>query len=1077
MNVLFISECGKQALEETRRVLDQFAERKGSRVWQTPITQEGLKTVRSLLRKTARKNTAVACYWIRKKNCSQLMWIVGNKKMFNEQGSVPTNRTTRNRLDMYQDTQMNAIQTVALIAGIAGLFHDFGKASILFQQKLEHKNQYNYEPSRHEWISIQLFQKFVAQKSDTEWLTDLYDGNFSCDGCLDIREIESFDIADLPPLAQCISWLILSHHRLPVTRNRKNLTVEAMKKWAEDSIDRSWNSLNHTNEAFTKEIEIQNFTFPKGLPWQSKTWCLKAKELSKRALCLPNLAEYACLQQALPMHLSRLALMLADHAYSVKSPNGKWQDPEYQVAANTDAKTGRLKQQLDEHCVGVAQYAYLIAKMLPRLQQELPVIEGNRAFKVRAKNHKFKWQDRVYDQIRSIASCTKHQGFFGVNIASTGTGKTFANARVMYALSESDGNCRFSIGLGLRSLTLQTGQALRNRLGLNEEQVGVRIGSQAFQSLYEDNHELIETEVTDSCFDEADHIDFEGDITNSSIFGFIKESDGIQKLLSSPILVSTIDYLMPASEGIFGGHQIAPILRLFTSDLVLDEPDDFELNDDPALARLVFFAGMMGSRVLLSSATLPKDLVTCLFESYRRGRRYFNAVTGEQKDCPICCAAMDEFGIITQNISNKQEFSTCYKNFIELRAQKLIKKSEHIQMADWLVIDENRHQNNPIQQLADAILKGIYQLSQKHKTRGSGKWEGKTVSTGIVRIANINPMVQLSEILLNTPVRENTRIHYCIYHSQYPLIIRSNLEKELDVLLKRDKSHCDDIFEKPIVKAALQSYPEDHHLFVVLATPVAEVGRDHDYDWAIIEPSSMRSIIQMSGRVQRHRRLMQTDPNILILNKNLKAIKGSKVSYSRPGYESDDTDRGINFFLKDHDLRHHISDSLLKPVNSRARIQQLPGLEERVRQNQLSFIDIEHIGIIRCMHRYAEPFLEETVSLIGELQKQRPFREGEPSIEYVMLIDSAEDNVKLCMFDPISLDFVDSGLLIEKGAIEMALGVSVFIDYSLHAAIRRMADRTGMNFEDLCKQFSRISLRRRSGQVWLYNPILGVFGD
>ncbi len=67
MNILLISECNKRALTETRRVLDQFAERKGRRTWQTPITYEGLKTLRMLLKKTARRNTAVACYWIRAK--------------------------------------------------------------------------------------------------------------------------------------------------------------------------------------------------------------------------------------------------------------------------------------------------------------------------------------------------------------------------------------------------------------------------------------------------------------------------------------------------------------------------------------------------------------------------------------------------------------------------------------------------------------------------------------------------------------------------------------------------------------------------------------------------------------------------------------------------------------------------------------------------------------------------------------------------------------------------------------------------------------------------------------------------
>ena len=65
MNVLFISQCSKRALTETRRILDQFAERCGERTWQTPITQAGLETVHKLLRQSARKNTAVACRWIR----------------------------------------------------------------------------------------------------------------------------------------------------------------------------------------------------------------------------------------------------------------------------------------------------------------------------------------------------------------------------------------------------------------------------------------------------------------------------------------------------------------------------------------------------------------------------------------------------------------------------------------------------------------------------------------------------------------------------------------------------------------------------------------------------------------------------------------------------------------------------------------------------------------------------------------------------------------------------------------------------------------------------------------------------
>ena len=90
MNVLLVSQCDKRALAETRRILDQFAERCGERTWQTPITQAGLDTLRRLLRETARKNTAVACHWIRGQDHSELVWIVGDARRFNTEGAVPT---------------------------------------------------------------------------------------------------------------------------------------------------------------------------------------------------------------------------------------------------------------------------------------------------------------------------------------------------------------------------------------------------------------------------------------------------------------------------------------------------------------------------------------------------------------------------------------------------------------------------------------------------------------------------------------------------------------------------------------------------------------------------------------------------------------------------------------------------------------------------------------------------------------------------------------------------------------------------------------------------------------------------
>ncbi len=51
MMVTFVSQCEKNALKKTRRVLDAFANRIGDNTWQTLITEEGLLTVKKCFAK------------------------------------------------------------------------------------------------------------------------------------------------------------------------------------------------------------------------------------------------------------------------------------------------------------------------------------------------------------------------------------------------------------------------------------------------------------------------------------------------------------------------------------------------------------------------------------------------------------------------------------------------------------------------------------------------------------------------------------------------------------------------------------------------------------------------------------------------------------------------------------------------------------------------------------------------------------------------------------------------------------------------------------------------------------------
>ncbi|WP_373033730.1 CRISPR-associated endonuclease Cas3'' [Sulfurovum sp.] len=91
MMVTFVSQCEKNALKRTRRVLDSFANRIGDNTWQTIVTQEGLNAVQKLLRKTASMSTAVSCHWIRSRSRSDFLWVVGNREAFDENGVVAVN--------------------------------------------------------------------------------------------------------------------------------------------------------------------------------------------------------------------------------------------------------------------------------------------------------------------------------------------------------------------------------------------------------------------------------------------------------------------------------------------------------------------------------------------------------------------------------------------------------------------------------------------------------------------------------------------------------------------------------------------------------------------------------------------------------------------------------------------------------------------------------------------------------------------------------------------------------------------------------------------------------------------------
>ncbi|MBL3589133.1 MAG: type I-F CRISPR-associated helicase Cas3 [gamma proteobacterium endosymbiont of Lamellibrachia anaximandri] len=1087
MNVMLISQCNKNALKETRRILDQFAERRGDRSWQTAITQQGLVTLHRMLRKTARKNTSVACLWIRGKDHSELIWVVGDNRRFNDQGGTPTNTTERDVLRRQDENDWHHAEDIRLLASLAALFHDLGKANQAFQKKLEGSKPIA-DAYRHEWVSLRLFEAFVGEDDDAAWLKRLAELADSEDNTWQKKLLRDgvdprtpAPLRKLPPLAKAVGWLILSHHRMPINPDFDAGIKTSILEKLPDSIPATWcgarNKRDDESDDRYAKAKAACWKFTKGTPFNSKHWQQHVSRVALAILKRPPTSETQWLDDPYVMHMSRMALMLADHFYSSEPNHPRYGDAGYPLIANTDRDTGNPKQRLDEHLIGVEVNASRIVRTLPRLEQQMPRIARHKGFRQRSRDKRFHWQDKAFDLAKSLQIRATSQGFFGVNMASTGCGKTLANGRILYALAHPQQGARFNIALGLRALTLQTGDAYRERLGLGAEDMAVLVGGGAIRQLHEHQQkqgklEQAGSESSESLLAEQNFVHFEGSLEDGPLNKWLKKTPEAQKLLNAPILISTIDHLIPATEGTRGGHQITPMLRLMTSDLILDEPDDFGLEDLPALTRLVHWAGLLGSKVLLSSATLPPALIQGLFQVYREGRRIYQNNRGEPgQPLSICCAWFDEYNATASDYAEDDNFQQAHHRFVEKRLIKLAEaKQRRKAIIHSLSIAQGQTREVVCQDLARSLLEQIPKLHLHHHNQDPKS--GKHVSFGLIRMANIDPLVNVAESIYALGAEKNQRIHLCIYHSQHPLLVRSGIEKRLDRLLNRKKP--DAIFKDEEMRDWLDRYAEQDQIFIILATAVAEVGRDHDYDWAIVEPSSMRSIIQLAGRVRRHRDEICETPNIHLLDTNVRHLRDgmAKPAFCRPGFE----DKG--YLLERHHLTDLLTTAQLARIDASARIRERDPLTPR--QN---LVDIEHARLRALMLDEKFPDMPSQTSvqawcntranLSGELQRKQRFRKDPQGRRRYGLLPNEDDEIEFCRFEREGGTTLTNKL---KHDIQLESGprINFWGEPDYEVALEVLAESLGMDTAECARKFGVVDLPEKGcEQGWYYHPSLG----
>lgn len=1129
MMVTFVSQCKKKALGRTRRVLDAFANRIGDNTWQTVITQEGLLAVKKLLRKTASKNTAVSCHWIRSRSRTELVWVVGNRSCFNELGLVPVNSTQRSALDSGLESNWYTKEDIKLLSQMAALLHDLGKASIAFQCRLQKelsgKNIY-----RHEWVSLRLFLAFVGSDDDETWLQRMVsptvqddeswtrNGRYWRDG---IDRESPLPFQSLPPLAAAIAWLVVTHHRLPVVpvydvddrqhylgKKKPNFSADQLPDLFK-SLGSDWNEIPHTSDL---EAITPYWSFYGKLPFMLPKWRNRLANLAGKLFNLKISSETGdWLSNPYVMHLARLTLMLSDHHYSSLASDSREReqgDMGDTLYANTD-KNGSLKQTLTEHLLGVARKSGSIAHSLPLIEQGLPRLAGHRRLKKRSNSPRFHWQNKAADMATEVRAASAKNGAFIVNMASTGCGKTLANARVLYSLSEPDEGMRASFALGLRTLTLQTGRSYREDLHLSEDELAIRVGGAASSRLFEYYEAIAEktgSASTQELLEEDGHVIYDGLLEGHSVISKALSDPRIQKLLAAPVLVCTIDHLMPATEAQRAGRQIAPMLRLMSSDLVLDELDDFDISDLPALTRLVHWAGLLGSRVLISSATLPPSLVEGMFQAYLAGRQHFQrnrSIAGMQGmvklDLP--CIWVDEFNTRHTSCTNSQEFEQAHARFVKSRIRQLDKSVDRDgakQGGALLPIEIMANKREDIaREFSGSVKEAILQAHEAHSE--ICPISGKCISFGLVRMANIEPLCGMAQSLLRDDAPANVRLHICVYHSRFPLLLRSAIEHQLDTTLNRREPAA--VYELQSVRNCIDSYPEENHVFIVLGSPVTEVGRDHDYDWAVVEPSSMRSLIQLAGRVQRHRQKTRKEANIYIYAKNLRHFyreKGAdgqpKAVFIKPGFEQEKANADAPFRLISHDLEKLMFEDEYKVISAKPRILPRPK-PWNVKGN---LVDLEHARLADCMlpkassavtvRRGVKPEGNEInaatnwqysrAALTWALPQHQPFRFSSMREDtLVFLPDEDEESLILHRIHQEarkgkSAIYTSEGSRLHLLKLSFGRGVSHWGEFDVMALLKELANAQELSLMECAKKFTTVNVPE-SARGWGWHPALG----
>ena len=863
------------------------------------------------------------------------------------------------------------------VAALSALFHDLGKSTDGFQKKLSYSvdgiKGMSSDPIRHEFASALLLYPILENKIKLSELTTKekvrgYFLNIALPNLENtktkILEIKKLEISSLHagwkkpfssifkfntedkkgfldhncwngnPEVSAIIWLCLCHHKIvngesknpPAVSSRR---VRAKKRAPVSTlcthIDRNY--IDHN-----RYLEIPEFiSFSKENLWDSEQWCNTVANLIGD---LEDLKSRLGQKLTLTKHFShslfykaKTALIYADQLSSSEKEICQDQDPRLNTYANTIARNKVVLwgDSLYAHTIKVFNHTSQIYERLfineIDYYKALPCISlGNHPSTFTQANDvsgPFNWQSLAYNALSII---DKDTGFLGIVVSGTGSGKTKGCPQIISALSR---DMRFTLALGRKTLTQQAFKDYTHELiGFNPDDLAILVGQNISKNEHRQDNNDIDIHGSAST-DDDETFDFISTSKNSTwntplspIFEKFGRTDTKElNALSAPVTVMTIDHIIRLVTQTKSAHG-KMILLAMNNDLILDEIDDFNVDDLISIAKIIHLFASFGRKVLISSATINPRISEALSRAYYQGYELHKESAGLKTNANVAYISNYSPYVEINEYKSLSVSRQDYLAFVEEVAIE-IRESKTKRIAKVLTLPAK--EDKSLEDVFSAISSEIREFNAEHYTVDDSEFK---LSIGFVRFNNVDKSQKFFNYLTETDIGLNKRS--LNYHSKMMPINRLVIEDLLDDMLKRNSKTP---FDNDVIKAHVARSKEmglNELCIIVSTTAIQETGRDHDYDWIISEPVSDKSIVQSAGRLLRHRDAVNlTYPNFSIFSETIKQYLGSNAAWGFPGIETEQSckSKGIKYKVS-FNFSKLISDSIDKLIIEKSEFTQ-----------------------------------------------------------------------------------------------------------------------------------------------------------